>query len=85
MYFLDTLFYVITALLGLTIIVKTYLFFTQTSRHKYLYWLYFNKYAIYKSRNEKTARAKRVQNFLSFLLLVLLVLDLGLYILSSKP
>ena len=85
MYFFNTLFYINSVLLVVIIIFKTFHFFASTSRQKYVYWFYFGRYAIYKSRNEKTARAKRFQNLLSFLLLLSALAEGILFLLARNP
>lgn len=80
-----TLFYVTTAVLILIIIFKTYLFIKKTSSHKYTNWFLFDKYHIYNSSSEKTARAKKMQNALSIIILIFIVIDLAFLALTRVP
>jgi hypothetical protein len=82
MEFYSTLFYVTTAVLILIIIVKTYLFITKTSSHKYTNWFLFDKYHIYNSSSEKTAKAKKTQNVLSVVILIFIIIDFALLLLA---
>lgn len=77
-----TLFYITTAVLILIIVLKTILFVTQTSSHKYTNWFMFDKYHIYNSSSEKTARAKKTQNALSVIILIFIFIDLVLLLLT---
>lgn len=77
----STLFYVTTAAIILVIIIKTYLFITRTSSHKYTNWFMFDKYHIYNSSSEKTAKAKKTQNILSIIILIFVIIDLGFLLL----
>jgi hypothetical protein len=82
MEFYSTLFYVTTAVLILIIILKTYLFITKTSSHKYTNWFLFDKYHIYNSSSEKTAKAKKTQNVLSVVILIFIIIDFALLLLA---
>ncbi len=77
-------FYVTTAVIILVIIIKTYLFITRTSSHKYTNWFMFDKYHIYNSSSEKTARAKKTQNVLSVIILISIIIDLVFLLLWQK-
>ena len=80
----DTLFFITTAVLVLVIVFKTYLFVKKTSSHKYTNWFLFDKYHIYNSSSDKTARAKKTQNVLSIIILIFVVIDLGFLFLAYK-
>jgi len=80
----STLFYVTSAILILIIIFKTYLFKTKVSSHKYTNWFLFDKYHIYSSSSEKTAKAKKTQNTLSLIILIFIIIDFG-FLLLARP
>ncbi len=71
-----SIFYINSLLLGIFILVKTYLFFAKTHFHGAVDWLYFSKYSIYTSRGEKLVKARKTQNALSIISLFLLITDL---------
>jgi hypothetical protein len=81
----STLFYVTTAVLILIIVLNTYLFIKKTSSHKYTNWFLFDKYHIYNSSSDKTARAKKTQNVLSIIILVFIIIDFGFLLLAHYP
>lgn len=80
-----TLFYITTAALIMVIAFKTYLFVKKTSSHKYTNWFMFDKYHIYNSSSEKTAKAKKTQNVLSLVVLAFFIVDMAFLLLSRTP
>jgi NADH:ubiquinone oxidoreductase subunit 3 (subunit A) len=78
----SNLFFITTAALVLTIIFKTYLFIKRTPSHKYTNWFLFDKYRIYNSSSERTAKAKKTQNVLSLIILIFIIIDAAFLFLS---
>lgn len=77
-------FYITTIILLLLVFFKTYLFVKRTPGHGFWSWFLFNRYDIYNSHNQQSAKAKTRQNTLSLIVLILLILDLIFLMLSSQ-
>jgi len=73
--------------LSLTIslfILKTAHFITRIRHRKLLYWFYFGSESIINSRNEQSAKAKKLQNTYSVLFFILLVVTSCIVLLKKN-
>lgn len=76
MSFYYSIFKIISLLLVILIVLKTYFFIAKTHFRTPVEWLYFSTYSIYTSRGEKVIKARRAQNTLSIIILFLAITDL---------
>jgi len=77
--------YLITAILLILVVIKTYLFFSGSNNKRSLEnWFFFSNYALYNSRNDKSKKSKLLQNRLTWFVIVLAVIDIVVFILSRN-
>jgi len=76
--------YIISSFLITLIIFKTYLFFSSTTNKSWAKWFFFNSYAVYNSRSEKSRKLKVLQNKLTWYVLVLTAIDAAFFFISKK-
>jgi hypothetical protein len=73
--------YIITVILLILVIVKTWLFFSGVSNKRFANWLYFSHYTLYNSRNEKSRKFKVLQNKFTWFILSIALIDIILTLL----
>lgn len=76
------LFFITSGAAVAILIIKTYLFFSKSHFHQFSDWLFFSKYNIYNSKNNKIIKAKQTQNALTLLLVSLVVLSIIFFLMA---
>jgi hypothetical protein len=77
----DYIKYIVTALLLILIIFKTYLFFSRTSNRRFENWFFYSSYALYNSRSDKSRKSKQFQNKLTVFIISIAVIDIIIFVL----
>ena len=71
----NDIYYYLSGILLILIVLKTILYIGSTSRHNFSSWFFFTPYAIYNSHNERSRKLKVLQNRLTLVIIVVAVAD----------
>jgi hypothetical protein len=79
----ENLTYLIIVITLIVMGFKTYLFFSSSRNKRWANWFFFNHYALYNSRSERSRKLKLLQNNLTWIIVSLVFFDAIVFLLFN--